>query len=104
VPEDRVTVYRATIRSPSMFDVKTQKLIKTIEVPEGFSADGIYCDTSNDHVYIGSIRRNRCLVVDAKGWSGASGTSISAASRSRALAMERAPCIRSFRTGPAPSR
>src|SRR5712691_6448626 len=33
---------------PSMFDVKTMKLIKTIEVPAGFSADGIYCDTSND--------------------------------------------------------
>src|SRR5437773_5095139 len=26
---------------PSMFDVKTMKLIKTIEVPERFSADGI---------------------------------------------------------------
>src|SRR5436190_9662201 len=37
---------------PSMFDVKTMKLIKTIEVPQGFSADGIYCDTSNDRVYI----------------------------------------------------
>src|SRR5205814_7189978 len=39
---------------PSMFDVKTMKLIKTIEVPTGFSADGIYCDTSDDRVYIGS--------------------------------------------------
>ena len=37
-----------------MFDVKTMKLIKTIEVPEGFRADGIYCDTFNDRVYIGS--------------------------------------------------
>src|SRR5947208_9474406 len=27
---------------PSMFDVKTMKVIKTIEVPAGFSADGIY--------------------------------------------------------------
>src|SRR6476620_6991120 len=35
---------------PSMFDVKTMKLIKTIEVPERFSADGIYCDTSSDRV------------------------------------------------------
>src|ERR1700709_1569311 len=39
---------------PSMFDVKTMKLIKAIEVPERFSADGIYCDTANDRVYIGS--------------------------------------------------
>src|SRR5204862_3984547 len=39
---------------PSMFDVKTTKLIKTIEVPAGFSADGIYYDTFNDRVYIGS--------------------------------------------------
>jgi len=51
---------------PSMFDVKTMKLIKTIEVPEGFSADGIYCDTSNDHVYIGSHPTKSMLVVDAK--------------------------------------
>ncbi len=39
---------------PSMFDVKTMTLIKTIAVPEGFSADGIYCDQSSDRVYIGS--------------------------------------------------
>ena len=51
---------------PSMFDVRTMKLIKTIEVPAGFSADGIYCDTSNDHVYIGSHPTKSMLVVDAK--------------------------------------
>ena len=51
---------------PSMFDVKTMKLIKTIEVPQGFSADGIYCDTSNDRVYIGSHPTKALLVVDAK--------------------------------------
>ena len=51
---------------PSMFDVKTMALIKTIEVPQGFSADGIYCDTSNDHVYIGSHPTKSMLVVDAK--------------------------------------
>ena len=50
---------------PSMFDVKTMKLIKTIEVPTGFSADGIYCDTSNDRVYIGSHPTKSLLVVDA---------------------------------------
>ena len=51
---------------PSMFDVKTMQLIKTIEVPQGFSADGIYCDTSNDRVYIGSHPTKALLVVDAK--------------------------------------
>src|SRR5262245_40408098 len=51
---------------PSMFDVKTMKLIKTIEVPTGFSADGIYCDTSDDRVYIGSHPTKSLMVVDAK--------------------------------------
>src|SRR5262252_3212915 len=51
---------------PSMFDVKTMKLIKTIPVPEGFSADGIYCDTSDDRVYIGSHPTKSLMVVDAK--------------------------------------
>jgi len=51
---------------PSMFDVKTMKLIKTIEVPERFSADGIYCDTSSDRVYIGSHPTKSLLVVDAR--------------------------------------
>jgi len=51
---------------PSMFDVKTMRLIKTIEVPQGFSADGIYCDTSNDRVYIGSHPTKSLMVVDAK--------------------------------------
>src|SRR5947207_3470267 len=51
---------------PSMFDVKTMKVIKTIEVPTGFSADGIYCDTSNDRVYIGSHPTKSLMVVDAK--------------------------------------
>jgi DNA-binding beta-propeller fold protein YncE len=51
---------------PSMFDVKTMTLIKTIDVPEGFSADGIYCDTSSDRVYFGSHPTKSLLVVDAK--------------------------------------
>jgi DNA-binding beta-propeller fold protein YncE len=51
---------------PSMFDVKTMKLIKTIDVPERFSADGIYCDMSSDRVYIGSHPTKSLLVVDAK--------------------------------------
>ncbi len=51
---------------PSMFDVKTMKLIKTIPVPTGFRADGIYCDTSSDRVYIGSHPTRSLMVVDAK--------------------------------------
>src|SRR3954471_8115828 len=51
---------------PSMFDVKTMTLIKTVEVPTGFSADGIYCDTFNDRVYIGSHPTKSLMVVDAK--------------------------------------
>ena len=50
---------------PSMFDVKTMTLIKTIEVPDRFSADGIYCDTSSNRVYIGSHPTKSLLVVDA---------------------------------------
>ena len=49
-----------------MFDVKTMRLIKTIPVPTGFSADGIYCDTSNDRVYIGSHPTKSLMVVDAR--------------------------------------
>lgn len=51
---------------PSMFDVKTLKLIKTIEVPQGFSPDGIYCDNFNGRVYIGSHPTKSLMVVDAK--------------------------------------
>src|SRR6476620_8015704 len=51
---------------PSMFDVKTMKVLKTIDVPERFSADGIYCDTSSDRVYIGSHPTKSLLVVDAR--------------------------------------
>src|SRR5262249_18903763 len=51
---------------PSMFDVKSMTLIKTIDVPEQFSADGIYCDTSSDRLYIGSHPTKSLLVVDAK--------------------------------------
>jgi len=52
--------------NPSMFDIKTMTLIKTIDVPERFRADGIYCDTSDDRVYIGSHPTKSLLVVDAK--------------------------------------
>lgn len=59
--------------APAMFDVKTMKFIKNIDVPAPatadapkFSADGIYCDTFNDRVYIGSHPTKSLLVVDAK--------------------------------------
>src|SRR5258706_14594755 len=49
---------------PSMFDVKTMKLIKTIEGPERFNADGIYSGTASDRVYIGSHPPKALLVGD----------------------------------------
>ena len=36
--------------SLSMFDTATLKLIKKIDVAQGFQADGIYCDTFNNRV------------------------------------------------------
>jgi hypothetical protein len=63
---------------PAMFDVKTLQLIKTIDIPAprppqtdggqpvNWSADGIYCDTSSDRVYIGSHPTKSLMVVDAK--------------------------------------
>ncbi len=36
--------------SLSMFDPKKLTLIKKIEVPQRFSADGIYCNAFSDHV------------------------------------------------------
>jgi hypothetical protein len=55
--------------SLSMFNPKTLKLIKTIDVPDGFRADGIYCDAFNDHVYVYSHPTKNALVLD-----GADGT------------------------------
>ncbi len=59
--------------APAMFDVQTMTLMKNIEVPAQatpdapkWSADGIYCDTFNDRVYIGSHPTKSLLVVDAK--------------------------------------
>ncbi len=50
--------------SVSMFDPKTLKLIKKIDVPEGFRADGIYCDAFNDHVYVFSHPTKTALVIN----------------------------------------
>jgi hypothetical protein len=46
----------------------------------GFSADGIYCDTSDDRVYTAAIRRRACLWLTPR-MGRCSGTSTSAARR-----------------------
>jgi hypothetical protein len=50
--------------SLSMFDPKKLTLIKKIEVPQGFSADGIYCNAFNDHVYAFSHPTKNALVLN----------------------------------------
>ncbi len=50
--------------SLSMFDPKKLTLIKKIDVPEGFGADGIYCDASNDRVYVFSHPTKNALVLN----------------------------------------
>ena len=47
-----------------MFDPKTLTLIKKIDVPEGFRADGIYCDAFNDHTYVFSHPTKSALVIN----------------------------------------
>jgi DNA-binding beta-propeller fold protein YncE len=50
----------------SMFDTAALKLIKKIDIPEGFGPDGIYCDSFNDRVYVFSHPTKNALVIDAK--------------------------------------
>jgi len=50
----------------SMFDTKTQTLIKKIDFPQGFGPDGIYCDAFNDRTYVFSHPTKNALVIDAK--------------------------------------
>ncbi len=50
--------------SLSMFDPKTLKVIKKIDVPEGFRADGIYCDASDDRTYVYSHPTKNALVLN----------------------------------------
>ena len=50
--------------SVSMFDPKTLKLIKSIDVPQGFQSDGIYCDAFNDHDYVFSHPTKNALVIN----------------------------------------
>ena len=50
--------------SVSMFDPKTLTVIKKIDVPERFRADGIYCDTFNDRTYVFSHPTKDALVIN----------------------------------------
>lgn len=50
----------------SMFDTKTMKLIKTIDVAEAARPDGIYFDPFNDRVYVFSHPTKDATVIDAK--------------------------------------
>src|SRR4029077_10905477 len=52
-------------RPVSMFDTKTMKLIKTIDVG-GAQPDGILFDAFNDHVYIFSHPTKDATVIDSK--------------------------------------
>jgi hypothetical protein len=52
-------------RPPSMFDTKTMKLIKTIDVGPG-QPDGIYFDAFNDRVYVFSHPTMDATVIDSK--------------------------------------
>jgi hypothetical protein len=50
----------------SMFDTKTMKLIKTIDVAEAARPDGIYFDSFNERVYVFSHPTKDATVIDAK--------------------------------------
>ncbi|HEY7791396.1 MAG TPA: hypothetical protein VIC33_12825 [Vicinamibacterales bacterium] len=50
----------------SMFNPKTLKLEKKIDVPEGFRSDGIYCDPSDDRAYVYSHPTKNTLVINGK--------------------------------------
>jgi len=50
----------------SMFDTRTMKPIKTIDVNPAFQPDGIYFDAFNERVYVFSHPTKDALVIDAK--------------------------------------
>jgi len=50
----------------SMFDTKTMKLIKTIDVAENARPDGIYFDGFNQRVYVFSHPTKNATVIDSK--------------------------------------
>ena len=52
-------------RQVSMFDTKTMKLIKTIDVGKA-APDGIYCDAYNSRVYVFSHPTKDATVIDAQ--------------------------------------
>jgi DNA-binding beta-propeller fold protein YncE len=53
-------------RPVSMFDTKTMKLIKTIDVGEASRPDGIYFDSFNQRVYVFSHPTKDATVIDAR--------------------------------------
>ena len=53
-------------RPISMFDTKTMRLIKTIEVGEATRPDGIYFDPFNERVYVFSHPTKDATVIDAQ--------------------------------------
>src|SRR5881296_1887389 len=53
-------------RPPAMFDTKTMKLIKTIDVGPAAAPDGILFDSFNERVYIFSHPTKDATVIDAK--------------------------------------
>ncbi len=53
-------------RPVSMFDTKTMKLIKTIDVAADARPDGIYFDSFNQRVYVFSHPTKDATVIDAK--------------------------------------
>src|SRR6059036_2586977 len=53
-------------RPPSMFDTKTMKLIKTIDVAPGAAPDGILFDGFNDRVYVFSHPTKDATVIDSR--------------------------------------
>jgi DNA-binding beta-propeller fold protein YncE len=50
----------------SMFDTKSMKAIKTIDVADGVQPDGIVFDAFNQHVYVFSHPTKDATVIDAK--------------------------------------
>lgn len=53
-------------RPPSMFDTKTMKLIKTIDVGDAAAPDGIIFDSFNQRIYVFSHPTKNAIVIDAK--------------------------------------
>jgi len=50
----------------TMFDTKTQQLIKSIPIDSGFAPDGIFFDAFSSRVYVGSHPTKDVMVIDSK--------------------------------------